>query len=160
MCNSLEAAEYLTSIANKDFVPLNSFMVQNLLYVAQAHSLIKNGEPLFHEDFLAQEDGPYLPYVKTFYKFDGDFILIASLSVDDLIAKRHKKILEEIYNIYKEAYSDGYVVYDSGKALIKLREAIKACAAWINAFFNKNNKLIEKDEIKKSFQNRKNYFYA
>ena len=68
MYNAIEVAKFVISYCTSMETPVSNLQLQKILYYLQVFFL-RNGFPLFNEDFYAWQHGPVVPEV--YYMFSG-----------------------------------------------------------------------------------------
>lgn len=69
--NVLEVAGYFDSrYRTEKGLRIDEMKLHKLLYLAQRESLVRSGQPLFHEEICAWQFGPVVPIVRAAYRND------------------------------------------------------------------------------------------
>ena len=138
MTNILTAASYcrrLYRIERQRTVP--EVALQYFLYLAQMESLAQFDKPLFEEELITGEDGPYFPVVATSRNDESDYSI---LELPELLPQE-KYLLEKTIKLYAK------------KPLPTLRDLVCRNKSWIRArergeMEDEDNPRIELEDIR------------
>ena len=135
-------ASYALRISERAALPVNNWRLQDILYIAQGHSLRASGDALFPEHIYAWDEGPVVPEVFGKYKTYTDRLR----PTDDKLPKISGDMMDIIRSVVEEcgAFSD-----DELKALVC------STTPWIDAHDDGPNGIIRKAVINEYFSQHK-----
>lgn len=99
----LKVASYIAQRYQREFGErISEMKLHKLLYFTQRESLIKLGQPMFREDFLAWRYGPVIPSIRSLYAQNQ----LNNMPDQDWI-DANKSVLDFVFSYYapKEAWS-------------------------------------------------------
>lgn len=107
MVGVIKVASYIADRYQKDFGErIGEMKLHKLLYFTQRESLIRKGEPMFEEQFLAWRYGPVMVSIRSVYASDQ----LKDLPSDDFL-EQYKDVFDFVFLNYapKDAWSLSYL---------------------------------------------------
>lgn len=107
MVGVIKVASYIADRYLKDFGErISEMKLHKLLYFTQRESLIRKGEPMFEEQFLAWKYGPVMVQIRGAYADD----MLNDMPSDEFV-ERNKDVFDFVFQNYapKDAWSLSYL---------------------------------------------------
>lgn len=107
MVGVIQVASYIAKRYLKDFGErIGEMKLHKLLYFTQRESLIRKGEPMFDEQFLAWRYGPVMVQIRSAYAND----MLSDMPSDEFV-EQYKDVFDFVFQNYahKDAWSLSYL---------------------------------------------------